>query len=61
MAKCAICQKKMGPLGFECPCSAKVVFCEKHRLREDHACPLINAKGNVILPLVVADKLKYRV
>jgi predicted nucleic acid binding AN1-type Zn finger protein len=60
MAKCAICQKKVGVLGFSCACSDELVFCAVHRLKESHACPTMNVRDKVVLEKVVADKIKYR-
>ena len=59
MTRCAICQKKVGILGFECKCQG--TFCEKHRLIEAHQCPTLLVKSNVVLIKVVADKLTNRV
>jgi predicted nucleic acid binding AN1-type Zn finger protein len=58
--KCIICKKQMGPLGFSCSCDPNVVFCEKHRLKEDHACPGLNEKDTIKLDKVVADKVPNR-
>lgn len=60
MAKCAVCQKKVGVLGFSCQCSNDIVFCAAHRLKENHACPTLNVRGVVVLEKVVADKVKNR-
>ena len=35
-SKCWDCQKKAGPLGFECKCG--FIFCKAHRLPENHKC-----------------------
>jgi predicted nucleic acid binding AN1-type Zn finger protein len=34
--KCYKCSKKVGLLGFKCPC--ELTFCKFHRLPEDHEC-----------------------
>ena len=36
--RCAVCNKKVGLLGFTCPCSNSLVFCSAHRLPEEHKC-----------------------
>jgi predicted nucleic acid binding AN1-type Zn finger protein len=59
MSRCAICQKKVGILGFECKC--KGTFCEKHRMMESHQCPTLLVKDKVTLIKVVADKIQNRV
>ena len=55
---CIICHKKMGLLGFECKCHN--VFCSKHRLPEDHVCPVRHGK-DICLLKTISDKLKSRV
>lgn len=57
---CAVCGKRVGMLGFSCPCDDKKSFCAKHRLREYHACPTLETKGKVHLEKIVADKVKNR-
>ena len=34
--RCFTCQKKVGLLGIECKC--KFVFCNAHRMPEEHSC-----------------------
>lgn len=55
---CLICKKRTGILGFVCSCNGN--FCEKHRLREYHGCPLMIIKETVLLPKIVADKVVNR-
>jgi len=59
MTRCAICQKKVGILGFECKCDG--IFCDKHRMMESHQCPSLLVKSNVVLIKIVADKIQNRV
>ena len=59
MSRCEVCNKKVGLLGFVCKCEH--VFCEKHRLREQHSCPTLKVKDFVKLDKIVADKLTNRV
>jgi predicted nucleic acid binding AN1-type Zn finger protein len=59
MAKCSICKKNVGILGFECKCSG--TFCDKHRLMETHQCPSLLVKSNVVLIKTIADKIKNRI
>ena len=61
MARCAVCKKRVGVLGFSCPCSDTLTFCATHRLRESHACPTLETKEKVHLVKVVADKIKNRI
>lgn len=57
---CSVCGKRVGVLGFSCPCDDKKTFCAKHRLREYHSCPTLTVKEFVCLEKIVADKLKNR-
>jgi len=62
--RCKSCNKKVGPLGFECRCGD--VFCGMHRYPEEHDCK-VNLKeiGRQILdkqnPLCMGDKLGHRI
>lgn len=37
-SKCFACSKKIGIYGIECKC--KLVFCNLHRMPEDHECSI---------------------
>lgn len=37
-SKCFACNKKVGLLGIECKC--QLVFCNMHRMPEDHQCTI---------------------
>ena len=37
-SRCATCNKKVGLLGIECKC--QLVFCNMHRMPEDHQCTI---------------------
>jgi predicted nucleic acid binding AN1-type Zn finger protein len=58
--RCAVCNKRVGVLGFSCPCDDQIAFCATHRLPETHSCPTLTTKKPVVLIKVVADKVKNR-
>ncbi|CAD8053489.1 unnamed protein product [Paramecium sonneborni] len=60
-SKCYVCKRKLGISGIQCKC--KIVFCNKHRLPEDHNCSFDHAeKAKQLLiknnPLVDHKKLE---
>ncbi|CAD8139896.1 unnamed protein product [Paramecium pentaurelia] len=60
-SKCYVCKRKLGISGIQCKC--KIVFCNKHRLPEDHNCTYDHAeKARQLLiknnPLVDHKKLE---
>ena len=64
--RCKNCNKKVGLTGFNCRCGG--LFCGRHRLPEEHACEVdyktsnpSDTNGNPRLPLIKADKLKWRI
>jgi predicted nucleic acid binding AN1-type Zn finger protein len=58
--RCAMCRKKVGALGFECKCGN--VFCVRHRILEDHACPTLQtvcAEKIRIVPIVHPKVVRF--
>jgi len=59
--RCWSCKKKVNLLGIQCKC--EFVFCNKHRMPEDHECSFDHAaRGREqlvkLVPLVVKKKLE---
>lgn len=62
--RCLCCNKKVGVIGFPCRCGG--TFCGVHRFPETHECNIDHkSAGRAIIakqnPLVIADKLIYRI
>ncbi|XP_010277603.1 PREDICTED: zinc finger A20 and AN1 domain-containing stress-associated protein 5-like [Nelumbo nucifera] len=62
--RCASCRKRVGLLGFTCPCGS--TFCSIHRYPEKHQCGFdFKTTGRVAIsetsPTIKADKLDERI
>ncbi len=66
--KCAVCNKtlKYRSQGFDCSCDSEKIFCAEHRIKDMHDCStinksILNERLSKSLPLIVADKIKFRI
>ena len=62
--RCYICNKKYGPIPFECKCGGK--FCTKHRYTDSHDCKFDHKSVELEIlkqnnPIVISDKITDRI